>query len=189
MTWSCPAFQTQKCSHWVNIRSKCSKEQDIRYHDMEASGKTLHGSVTHSHALDVLPIGWSVLQGIPRLTQTWDNATMQVKNTFIQFRSFMRGVLGWDVIMETDDPIGWHTSPSERVSFGQHQHSTVLCSQNPKGNQRWKKLRETAERVRKEETEQHTNQSVPKMWEWTKILGSLELFLHKDGWTGSWAAC
>lgn len=51
--------------------------------------------------------------------------------------------------MDTGDSEGWHTSPSERVSFGQHQNSTVLCTQNPKGNKRWYRLRKTAERVPK----------------------------------------
>lgn len=59
-----------------------------------------------------------------------------------------------DDTKETNSPAGEHTSPSERVSFDRRQHSTVLCSHNPKDNQRCQKNKqtniekETAERVR-----------------------------------------
>lgn len=110
-----PAFPNLN-SLRVNTMSKCSKELDIRRHDMETSGKTLHGSVTHAHALDRLLIGWCSSRntedgtnfGRMQPCKQKKQQQQQNKTTFIQSRRFMEregGGLGWGVIMR-DDPIG-----------------------------------------------------------------------------------
>lgn len=74
-------------SQGVNIRSKWGKGQKARE-------RTLHRSVTHSHALVGLLTGRHVFAGNLRKHKCWDNATMQVRNKYIQSRSFT-GRLGW----------------------------------------------------------------------------------------------
>lgn len=100
---------------------------------------------SHTHALESFSIGSVLLRG-----GTLNGATTRRKcnhaNTFIQSKSWAglrgggrEGCLECDDTKETNSPAGEHTSPSERVSFGRRQHSTVLCSHNPKGNQRCQK--------------------------------------------------
>lgn len=77
-------------------------------HDMEASEKGhFIGSVIHSHALGGLLIGWEGLQGIPRMTQTLKQRNHANQKALSPNPEVLWGRgEGWDVIMETDDPMG-----------------------------------------------------------------------------------
>lgn len=100
-----------------------------------------HGTGQVTHSCTSRPFDWMISStGVGTL-----NGATPGGNAFIQSKSRAGwmgggsregGGLECDDTKETNSPAGEHTSPSERVSFGQHQHSTVLCSHNPEGNQK-----------------------------------------------------
>lgn len=80
-----------------------------------------------------------------------ENATMQTFSSNPKAeQDGGEGGLECDDTKETNSSAGEHTSPSERVSFGRLQHSTVLCSHNPKGNQRCQRINRQTLRERQQ---------------------------------------
>lgn len=84
-----------------------AKEQDIRRHDMEAIERTLHRV---SHTLSCT--GWSSDWMMSSSRNAEDDKDVGVKQPCRSKtlssnpEALWGGGLGWDVIMETDDPIG-----------------------------------------------------------------------------------
>lgn len=176
-----------KFSLWVNTRSKWGWEEEHKV--PWYGGQPIRHCTGQSHTLMHWTAFWlddHFFRECRERHSLWDNATMQVINTFIQSSGFMGGVWGgmlqWRqvVCLWANILLLLRGSPLASVS-------TQLCSvpRIQKGNQRWNNW-ETAERVRqKKKTEQQTSHSAvcskPKARKGSKIVKE-----RLDGRIWSW---